>query len=956
MPFVRTAKGTKTKFSIAKLSAMVTQAYLDGLGAPLLKWRPDIQTHTQRIYRQLQQQGDGPTIEWTWAVIQEAVRTELQQKAPATVYDAFLEQIKSSKPSKPQEWGEFYSKIEPETTLIDPEWSVTAPTVLQEFLPEPPAQLLTFLGEPARIIHRQKRIKPLKPITFQARRSHWIEFWQSMGRHAQMPYEHALLEQRILKLPPDLKQWSPEQWWVFWYEEIHQLMKKDPRFYGLLKVMQQLQETSKITGEHWFENTCVIGGTTGPLLHQTHPQQREHYQSFFKDYLSLLVDQQLITTDFLNTFSIKTLAEALEPERDQWIDWRGWNWLITSESLWEISNVSWLCQPLKSHIKARELPQWGFMRLAMALAIRDENPTEKALLFYDAFSKLAVIPSETLLREGGKKEPIFLEDCTGYVRDDFDAIHDTIHKAAVQTKWTGTMTLQWDAVRPQGVPIGGRRLSQGPTGFLKSIHSSLAAQGRTHTDRPVSVTLPLWHRDIESFIGFRKEADRLQTVVTVPDLFFERLQNHQPWYLVDPSQYPDILCIEKRPGLFEAWDQKTPKNIKVINIETLWRKLVHHAQNGFPYFTFENSNHAFSPFPLSSPGHVGIDGVGSIPVPQVKTIEPHMAWPSMAINLSKSVDDEGQPKPDYLKNNVYLALEMLDNAIEQSHGEGADQARLYRPVCLGVVGFYEAVEKGTAKSHHDPTLIDEWVATLAEAWASVVISGDQKLRRKRGAAPIWKIAEDARPFDPLGSLERLKISRKGSLGHRPKPSQFWDPQQFSKGHRFSARTVWAPYSGAAKIAGVTQGGMGTLRLTDQPLDEQGTYRLCPAPLLLDLCKNKPDHISALSAILQFPQQPQKWPSWARDWSYPTAEGWQRRLHHASLIRPWVDQGVSLTLPTGLKPELLKTLIKQAWWLGLSNIRFEEQEGHANTLHHIPIENTEKEEEPAEPSQGDELPH
>ena len=928
MPFVRTQKGTKTKFSTAKLSAMLTQPYLEGVGQPLLKWRPNIQNHTQRVYQTLQQaHGDDVHIEWTLPIIQEAIRQELQKNAPATVYDAFLESIKPNKTAKPQEWGEFYPQPESNQANIDPEWSVTPPIVMQDFIPEPPTHALTFLGEPARIINKQKRIKPVKPIVFQAKRSDWLQFWQQMGRHAQMPYDHDLLEQRIFKLPPDLKQYSPEQWWNFWHEEIHQLMKKDPRFYGLLKVMHQLMETSKISGEHWLENTFIVGGQSGPMLHQTHPRQEEHYRTFFKDYLSLLVDQNILTTEFLGRFSIKSLIEALKPERDQLIDWRGWHWLITSESLWELSNVSWLVHPIKSDLKARELPQWAFMRLAMALAHQDEQPTEKAIAFYEAFSTLAVIPSETLLREGGKKEPVFLEDCTGHVKDDFDAIHNTIHKAAVQTKWTGTMTLQWDAVRPQGVSIGGRRFSQGPTGFLKSIHSSLAAQGRTNTDRPVSVSLPLWHRDIESFIGFREEADRLQTVVTIPDIFFERLQQNKPWYLVDPSQYPEILNIEKRGELFSAWDENPPKNIKAINIEGLWRKLIQNAHKGYPYITFENSNHAFAPFPLSAPNHIGIDGVGAIPVPEAKTIEPYMAWPSMAINLAQSVDHEGQPKPDYLKHNVYLAMEMLDNAIEQSHGEGADQARLYRPICLGVVGFYEAVEKGTAKSYHDPSLIDEWVAALAEAWASVVLSGDQRLRRRRGPAPIWKIAEDGRVYDPLGSLERLKHSRNGSLGHRPKPSQSWDPEQFKKGHRFSARTVWAPYSGAAKIAGVTQGGMGTLRLTDRVMDDHGILRLCPAPLLLDLCKNRPDHIEALSAILQFPQKPQEWPSWARDWSYPKAEGWQRRLHHASLIRPWVDQGVSLTLPTGLKPELLRTLIKQSWWLGLSNIRFEEHEIH-----------------------------
>lgn len=142
------------------------------------------------------------------------------------------------------------------------------------------------------------------------------------------------------------------------------------------------------------------------------------------------------------------------------------------------------------------------------------------------------------------------------------------------------------------------------------------------------------------------------------------------------------------------------------------------------------------------------------------------------------------------------------------------------------------------------------------------------------------------------------------------------------GQRFSVRTVWAPFEGAARIAGVTPGGLGTLRPFHWVLDERRQQRLIPGALLLQLVASQPEERPELVKVLRLPDKPAKWPKSLRTLVYPDLVEWNRRLEHAATLAPWVDQGVSLTLPPGLPPNDLEHILHRAWMLGLANIRFE----------------------------------
>ncbi len=94
----------------------------------------------------------------------------------------------------------------------------------------------------------------------------------------------------------------------------------------------------------------------------------------------------------LLTFDLERLAQSLQLECDQLFYYMG------LKTLYERYFVK--CQG-----KRMELPQVFWMRVAMGLAINEENKTEAALSFYRLMSRLLYVPSTPTLLHAGLKRP-----------------------------------------------------------------------------------------------------------------------------------------------------------------------------------------------------------------------------------------------------------------------------------------------------------------------------------------------------------------------------------------------------------------------------------------------------------------------------------------------------------------------------------------------------------------------
>lgn len=944
MAFVRNSRGVKNRFSVAKVANRISKTYYSVMGDKTTYHRKKIQEHSKNVFMRLRMEyGDDLKTEWSRRAIAKAIEQELLENSIFSIQERYLEEEESKKTfketnkdsNKVDKWAQYDGFHQENPDKINPSWTVFSYQKGAEKDEQASNEVLDLLGDVAKPSKKENKKEVLSTET--TRRSDWILMWQQMAVLAKEPFDMDLFEAQILRSSPTMRHMDHQAWWNFWQKELDVAISNDPRTITLMRVAYEKMERTRILGQNWLAGTKLTPHT--PLILSFDYEGNEKYRYLWMEHIQHIIEEEK-NNDF-QVFDLEKLAQALKPERDRDIDWRGIQWMTMSECLWPITKPQWDLLPKQLPTSdARELAQWAWMRTAMAMAIREPKPNEAAIAFYEQMSQLLFIPSETLCRESGKANPRFLEDEAGAVKDKFESIYDTIHRAAVGTKWTGTISLDWRDVRAKGATIAGRRISQGPLGFMNSINSMLAAQGRQGEDRPVTVILPIWHRDIEFMLQDASILNRLQMVISIPDVFFEKMKKGKPWLLLDPAAYS--VLTEGKGNYLEAeaqWEistnQQNNQISKVVDPQKLWKKILKVMSGGNLFVTFEDSDKAFTPFPETAPPVGGIDGVGALPIER-NSEEPFISWPAGAVNLAKLVSDDGKIEIEAMKDTSYIALRILDNAIALSNLDPNDPILKYRAVCLGAVGFFEAVNKGVVNNIDDKELSIVWTSGLAEMWASTVMVADQTLRKERGCAPAFLKNADARTFDPLGSLERLRDSRGGSLGHRPKPEKKWDSSKFKKGHRFSVRTVWAPYLGAAKIAGVTPGGMGTLRPTESVLDESGNFRTCPTPLLLEVLKQRPEEIEIFGNVIKYPENTKKWPPSVVSLSYPTSEGWGNRLNLAAHIRTWIDQGVSLTLPAGLSVETLSVLIQQAWWLGLSNVRFdgkynEENEGETEKM-------------------------
>lgn len=935
MPFVRSSRGAKTQFNAVNVSATLSRVYSHIYGKNLVLYRAKIHDHTHNIIKDLEDKyGASYESEWKRTAIRLSIVKELTEHATREVLNTYLD----LNPETNTERGKYQKHIFNEDH-VDPVWNVYIYQQETDMDIHMRNKGLSQLGE--QVDNQKPKKKRIRKIQISKRRSDWIEWWKTLSADVRFPLDFDAFEKNILNYNDTLS-YDSEGWWTFWQNVIFASLSDDPRLYHLLRVAQMRKNKSLISGQDWLDGTGLNvneGEDITPFHLMGQKYSDSLYRALWVNYIKKLTLVPGMNTLFVKNFDLEALAKKMEPSRDQIIDWRGYRyleqggclWPIPAGTVWNISGYS-----LSTKNDSKEPPQWAWMRLAMALALEEKQDKNLAAEnFYNLLSRLAVLPTETLLREAGKEYPNFLEDKSTRVPDEFGHIWEAIHQAAVGTKWTGNVTLDWSEVRSEGAPIsGGLRRSKGVIPFVNTINQALHAQGREEEDRPVTITIPIWHLESRFLISAREEdLQRIQPVIIIPDHFMKKVKMGEDWTFFDPSIFPEII-----PGTEDAYTlakskiierkKANPRAFKTVKAYKVWMKILTAMKKGSPYITFEDSTRSFDLFSKEAPSVHGLDGIGSFPLLPTKHKNEKLswtAWPSMAVNLDVCLGKDGRPDLERLKVMVSVALRMLDNCIIAStYQMGSVDA--FRSVCLGAVGFYEAVSKAVKNSREKDKDLERWMESLAEAWALTITQADLDLTKERGPAQYYLQSKNREVFNPVSSIEKLRKSHNGSLAIKLETNlDNWKTMYeniFKHGQRFAAKSVWAPFKSAAAIAGVSPGGIGTIMPAEKVYDNQGIARWVPTPILIKAINSNPENLKEYRQTIRFPDKYRKWASDIQILSNPNEEGWRSLMRQGALVRPWLDQGISLTLPTDIDKNQLNALIEQAWWSGISSIRFE----------------------------------
>ncbi|GAA2359974.1 ribonucleoside-diphosphate reductase subunit alpha [Saccharopolyspora halophila] len=534
-------------------------------------------------------------------------------------------------------------------------------------------------------------------------------------------------------------------------------------------------------------------------------QMRTRYAEYFADYVRRGVELGQLDPE-LAAFDLTRIGAEIEPDRDLAFDFLG------LQTLYD--------RYLLHHDGIRyELPQAFFLRVAMGLALREDDREGRAIEFYRLLSSFDFMCSTPTLFNAGTTRSQLSSCFLTTVDDDLGAIFRSYQNNALLAKYSGGLGNDWTPVRGIGAHIRGTNgESQGVVPFLKIANDTAVAVNQGGKRKgAVCAYLETWHIDVEEFLDLRKNTgdDRrrthdMNTANWVPDEFVRRVEADEQWTLFSPDETPDLhdlygSAFAERYREYEAAAERGEIRVhKQVRAVDLWRRMLTLLfETGHPWITFKD------PCNLRSPQqHAGVVHSSNLCTEiTLNTSADEVAVCNLgSINLARHVTPDGLDR-ERLAATTRTAVRMLDNVIDinlYTIDEARDSNLRHRPVGLGLMGFSDALlRQGIAMA--SPQAV-EFADRSMEEISYHAISASSALAEERGSYESFEGSLWSRGVLPIDSLDLLGRSRGGDEFDRSTALD-WDPLRESlraNGMRNSNVMAIAPTATIANICGVGQ--------------------------------------------------------------------------------------------------------------------------------------------------------
>ena len=241
--------------------------------------------------------------------------------------------------------------------------------------------------------------------------------------------------------------------------------------------------------------------------------------------------------------------------------------------------------------------------LWMRVAIQIHAPNlEKIKETYNGLSTKEFIHATPTLYNAGTNRPQ-LSSCflLGMESDSIDGIFNTLKDCANISKWAGGIGLHVHNVRAQGSPIKGTNgSSNGIVPMLKVFNNTAryVDQGGGKRNGSFAIYLEPWHADIEAFLDLRKnhgdeemKAKDLFYALWIPDLFMEKVEKNEDWYLMCPNISKGLSDVygDEFKTLYERY-VSINRYIKKVSARDLWFKILDsQMETGTPYMLYKDA-------------------------------------------------------------------------------------------------------------------------------------------------------------------------------------------------------------------------------------------------------------------------------------------------------------------------------------------------------------------------------
>ena len=507
------------------------------------------------------------------------------------------------------------------------------------------------------------------------------------------------------------------------------------------------------------------------------------YRKSFVQNIKKLVKSEILSEKLMG-FDLKKLSEAIKPDRDAGFRYLGLQILIDRYFI-------------RSSDKIMEAPQSFWMRVAMGLALNEENKEQRAIEFYNLFSNFLYTPSTPTLFNSGTTHSQLSSCYLNTFDDSIDGIFEGVWQEARKRKYAGGLGFDVTNFRASGAYIKGTNgISGGLVPWLKILNDTLVAvnQGGKRPGAGCAYLEP-WHLDFEDFLNLRRNTgdERLRchdmnSASWVPDLFMKRVEDDGDWYMFCPSDCRELHETfgdefnKLYKDLCNRADKGELKNFRKTSAKELWKKMLKVLfETSHPWITFKDpsnirysnqhqgtvhsSNLCTEILLHTKPskykdgekveiGETAVCNLGSI------NLKSHLKVPSEAKKLS--IDK------DLLASTIKTAVRILDNVIDLNFypTREAENANLqHRPIGLGMMATHDVLQALDIQYDSDEAV--KFIDGLTEFFSYNAIFASSKLAKEKGSyktysGSLWD--QGILPVDTYNTLMSWRGVKKTELG------------------------------------------------------------------------------------------------------------------------------------------------------------------------------------------------
>ncbi len=665
----------------------------------------------------------------------------------------------------------------------------------------------------------------------------------------------------------------------------------------------------------------AIGVIDGEI---TSPAYKNAYKTAFVRNLKLGVEAKKYDTAMLG-YNLDVLAEAIKPERDD---------------LFKYLGIETLHDRYFVRVEGRgviEMPQMMWMRIAMGLALNEQNKEERAVEFYNVMSQMLFVPSTPTLFHAGTPHPQLSSCYLNIVEDDLKHIFKVFGDNAMLSKWAGGIGTSWSKLRGMGAEIKSAGItSQGTIPFLKIANDVTVAINRSGRRRGATcVYMENWHIDFEDFLELRKNTGDerrrthdMNTASWISDLFMKRVKEDGQWTLFSPDEAKDLTETygKKFEELYEKYEEMADRGeinkFKRMKARDLWKKQLGMLfETGHPWITFKDPSNIRSP-----QDHAGVVHSSNLctEITLNTSAEETAVCNLGSINYPLHIRN-GVFDAEMVKQTVKTGMRMLDNVVDLNFYptiEARNSNMKHRPVGLGIMGFQDALYMLNIPFGSEACV--EFSDSSMEIIAYYTILASTDLARERGAYESFKGSKWDRGIFPLDTVALLESDRGITTGVNRIERLDWSVVREAVkqyGMRNSNTMAIAPTATIANIAGSIPGNEPIYKNIYVKSNISGDFIVINDYLIEDLKKVGLWNAEMLAAIKYNDGSLANIPSIPVEIKQKYKETFEidmRWIIRAAASRgKWIDQSQSLNIFfSGTSGQELSELYLYAWEAGL----------------------------------------